>query len=250
MESQIETAEALECLMMQLAEGVDEFITDTPLDRFAIYEAELEVPKSKSLPQAPVAKPEVQAPPRDDFAQYQDVSTLLLKLREALPQTLTRGAQHEFELLGHEAAEIAVIIDPPSREADQMGNLEACEKVLLLQKSLLAIGLACDARAGQEPKAAIAFLPFSPWRVAQDRKLFEQENEILQEAMLARLKLRNFKHVVLAGANIGSMSKLDLGIPSTTLIPPSLMLREPLLKRKHWELLKKFHFELDKVLKI
>ncbi len=256
MESQIDHGLALEALMMQLSEGADDWILSEPVSRFSD-------PKEQAKPaiEMPVTlKPQAQAAPKSvqvdtDFETCSDISAVMDKLKAVLPPALLRNAMNDLEILGNDDADIAVIIDPPQIAADQQGDLTSDPAIQLLLKSFAAIDLALDAEGGKEPRAGIAVLPISPWRIAQDRKLMDAEAEIFRLAMMKRLQLRNFRAIILAGNNVASIDRhlkgdQFAGLDVYSVVSPVMMLREPLLKRRHWQMLLAIHKQLDEILKI
>lgn len=259
MESHMDHALALEALMMQLAEGVDEWILDAPVTRFidpeSVRFAHQDTKHAQKIAPKVADAREKPAEIQVNFEDCIDIPAVLDALKAVLPPALIRSALNDLEILGDEDADIAIIIDPPHQMADQQGDLAADPAIKLLLKSFAAIDLGLNADGGKEPRARIAILPISPWRVAQDRKLMEGEAEIFRDALQARLLHRQFKALVLAGNNIAGIERhlFDdqyAGIDVYSVVSSAMMLREPLLKRRHWQMLLALNGKLDEILKI
>ncbi len=267
MESGLDAALALRALQIQLDEGVDEWILPAAQSRFD----EAKQAKAKALDKAGIANNVVpkgdegertaaggagaqglEAKRSDqvesvalDFLNLGNEAEILKALQEALPRALRISGNDAVEALGAQDAPIWVICDPPHREAQNALDLEADPSIRLLRKSLQAIGLDLDASLGKEPEAFMRIVPISSWRMPQDRKFVEAEAMIFAQALEARVKLAAPKAILLAGSNLGMLeAKIEEGqvfdVPAFVLISPNLMLREPLLKRKHWERLLAF----------
>lgn len=261
MDSAFEIERSLRALELHIAEGVDEWIMPAPRSRFEDAAREKIDTKPAPTPKSPPPEPvgvlsaEANSPAPVNFKNLQSEEEILNATLEALPQGIRAQLHDPLPDLGSIDAEIAVIIDPPFREAQVKGSLLGDPSISLLIKSLQAISLDLDASSGREPRAAIRVLPISPWRMPQDRKFVEAEAEIFQKALAARLALAQHRAVLLAGSNLAGLERMIadakiFDIPAFELVSPRIMLKEPMLKRVHWERLLKFHAELDGILNI
>lgn len=257
---------ALESLRYQLFEGVDECIELLPTNRFLIASSQAAqkaehdrapiapvAPKTRNTSEQASIADKKSEPQGDAFQDCKSEREILERLEAILPAALIDSAQSCLPGLGDGAAEIALIIDPPGGDADRAGDLLADEGSKLLLRSLEHIDIALDAESGVEPKARLRFLPISPWRIPQDRKFTPNEGKIFLAAMEAMIGVGGYRAVLLAGARLEALEREIIdgslwNIPATLLIPPRQMLREPLLKRNHWQTLVKFHHSLDKLM--
>lgn len=259
MESNIELERAFRALQIQLDEGIDEWILPFAQSRFdEAKAATLSQNPPTTMPAKPASAIETAVDTPDSGVDFETLKTdeaVIEALLKALPDGLKTALKDPLPALGREDAEIAVVVDPPFREAVAMGSLEGDASVRLLRKSLQAVHLDYDASAGKEPRALLRIIPISPWRIPQDRKFMENEAAIFKAALRARLRLGAPKIVLIAGSNLGGLeeeikdTKL-FDLPTRVLISPRIMLREPLLKKLHWQRLLELHAELDGILKL
>ncbi len=249
MESRSEQYLAVEWLMMQLAEGVDEVILPAPVDRFV--PRAIEVEESVSIPKSDISTNAGSVEKRN-IDQAINIEELCEVMRENISPELVSGAHYQFELVGDEHAEIAVIVDPPSQQSNRDEDFFTDLNMSLLLKSLEAINIGLDTRSGKEPFLKAAFLPISPWRIAQDRKLVDRNGRLFAESLKRRIEMRNFQYILLAGTNLAGIDKqiqsnLLFDLPVTSLISPKLMRSEPILKGRQWQLLCDLWVKLQEV---
>jgi len=186
------TARAL--LEWQVAMGVSETLSPTPVDRYAAR-----VPP----PAAPVAVPDAvpaAAPAAPDAARIAAAAPTLEALRDALAAfegcDLRQGARNCVFADGQSAARIMLIGEGPGREEDQTGRPFVGAAGRLLDQMFAAINMARD---HPDPARALYITNVVPWRPPGNREPTAQEIALLRPFLMRHIELAAPERLVLLG---------------------------------------------------
>lgn len=232
---------AFAALDWQVELGVQDWVLDEPLDRYALPERLTPAPKAA----APVVAPAPTSDPLAEARALADRAHSLDALREALTAfdlcELKKGARNTVFADGTPGARVMVIGEPPSRDEDLAGRPFAGPEGALLDKMFAAIGLA---RSGPD---ALYLCPLLPWRPPSDREPSAEEVALMRPFLDRHVALADPQIVVLMGngpckAVLGASGILRLrgqwatawGRPVLPMTHPTYLLRQPMAKREAW----------------
>ncbi len=253
------TAKAL--LEWQLEMGIDEAISEAPVNRFDLGPP---VAKPKEAPTPAIDKQTAERrekPPLPVVPKKPDVDAVkvakevaagahtLEELRAALEGftlcELRRGARNQVFGDGVAPARIMVIGDAPNRDEDRQGRPFVGKTGILLDRMFDAIGFsrgAADAEAGLYVTTAL------PWRPPHGRDAAPEENAMLLPFMEKHIELVAPDALVFMG-NAACQLLLGkrgitrmrgtwteaLGRPALPMFNPEALLRNPVAKREAWQ---------------
>ncbi|PWK59880.1 uracil-DNA glycosylase [Roseicyclus mahoneyensis] len=245
--------DALAMLDWQIELGADEAILDSPVDRFALEEAQAApVPAPVARPATPAAAaPAVAAPAVDatELARHSAASaTDLPSLRSAMEGfghcPLSQTATQLVFADGNPAARVMIVGEAPGREEDQQGRPFVGRAGQLLDRMLSAIGLD---RASDDPANAVYITNMLPWRPPQNRDPSPEELSMLGPFVRRHIELADPDILVLMGNHAcqgltGRMGITRLrgqwtevmGRPAIPMFHPAYLLRKPPEKAKAW----------------
>lgn len=257
-ELSLRALEALQRLSWQLDMGADEILLDAPVNRFLSAEKELEAQAQKKLlaKQKP-AHPEAEKAPIPQqvdyalaFSNVESFEALFAKLEEIVPSSLTKMARQKINGVGVNDAEILVLVDPPSRDAERKGSLFTGPRMKLVDAAFQSVGLCHQEIPLRKKTADIAIHPVSPWRTPQDRALDSEELQCLSAYWARYFALGAPKVVLLQGDRLQGLLRQIIdnklfGVNAERLISPAVMLADWRLKRDHWHRLLKLRDEIS-----
>ncbi len=247
MESALDWHTARALLEWQIEMGVDETISDTPVDRFALWAAEQAGAAAGAAPVATaVAAPVVAAPRVDAVAEARAAAAAALDLAglraalEAYPHCeLRRGARRLVFADGTPEAQVMIVGEAPGRDEDIEGRPFVGRAGQLLDRMLAAIGLS---RAD-----SVYITNVIPWRPPQNRDPKPEEIAMLQPFLQRHIALVDPDLLIVMGntscqALLGKRGILRLrGIwaevadrPALPMTHPAYLLRNPAAKREAW----------------
>lgn len=249
MESALEWHRARALLEWQLEMGVDEAISDSPVDRFALEQAARDQAKARQSqvaqapkPGAPVPK-EVGPDPVVVAQQAAKAAGSLEALRAAMDGyehcELKRGARSLVFADGTPGARVMIIGEAPGREEDRQGKPFVGAAGQLLDRMLEAIGLS---RAD-----SVYITNVLPWRPPQNRDPKPDEIAMLQPFLQRHIALAAPEVLILMG-NISCQAMLGkrgisrlrgtwdeaAGRPALPMFHPAYLLRNPAAKAEAW----------------
>lgn len=257
MESSPELERLISSLALQIELGVDEWVADRPINRFLAPQTQHPpAPRpEKSNGAAPKADPNLaEADPTALMTKAGDYTSIYQAALAALPKAVAEHFANEVMIapVGDPKSEFLLVVDAPSREAHDAGDLRADPANRLLEKSLTAIGLVLDPLIGA--RAQLQMVPIAPWRLPQGRRMTEAEAKIFQAALAQLIAISDYRAILFAGGDLAGLAPDIDGRfadhPAFALVSPRAMLREPLLKRRHWQGLLALHNQLDEILKL
>ncbi|MCB1400148.1 MAG: uracil-DNA glycosylase [Rhodobacteraceae bacterium] len=242
---------ALAALEWQLEAGVDEPITDAPLNRYELPEAQ-----ARMRAPAPEAAQTVPAPPEpvaevDPVVIAQRAAGAALDLpalAEAIAAfdlcELKKGARSTVFADGNPAARVMIIGEAPGRDEDIEGRPFVGRAGQLLDRMLAAIGLS---RGAPDAAAAVYITNTLPWRPPGNRTPEAAEIAMMRPFLARHVELADPDLVVLMGnaacqAALGRTGILKLrgnwaeafGRPALPMTHPAYLLRTPQAKREAW----------------
>ncbi|WP_103257846.1 uracil-DNA glycosylase [Tabrizicola aquatica] len=243
---------ALAALAWQVEAGVDEVISDAPVNR---YELAAEAPKlAKPAPQTNAPRQDLAAPPTlavDAVAAAKAVAaraTTLEELRSALAGfdlcELKRGARNTVFADGNPAARVLVLGEAPGAEEDREGRPFVGRAGQLLDKMFAAVGLS---RTSPAPETALYITNVMPWRPPGNRDPEPAEIAMMLPFVERHIALVDPQVIVVMGntplfALTGGKGILRargtwttaLGKPLLPMAHPAYLLRNPAMKREAW----------------
>lgn len=256
-----------ELLAFYAEAGVDDALTDEPIDRFAVSEtrpaASVRQAEPAQAPSLAIRQPEprMQAPatPRAPIAVPDEGQVALARQRAATAASLDDLRQHmaEFEGCnlkftaknlvfadGNPEADIMLVGEAPGRDEDLEGLPFVGRSGQLLDRMLAAIGL---------DRQSVYIANVIPWRPPGNRTPTPQETEICRPFIERQVELANPKVLVtLGGPSAKTLLNTTEGVmrlrgnwkthvmPSGTTIPamptlhPAYLLRNPAHKKFAW----------------
>ncbi|WP_010141009.1 uracil-DNA glycosylase [Oceanicola sp. S124] len=231
-------------LEWQVEMGVDECISDEPVDRFDLP---VEAPKARrNQPEAPVVRQEIDA--SDIARQAAQGAASLEALREAMAAyehcDLKRGARNLVFSDGNPKARVMILGEAPGRDEDREGRPFVGRAGQLLDRMLGAIGLA---RGAEEPEEAVYITNVLPWRPPQNRDPKPEEIAMMLPFVQRHVALVQPQVLVLMG-NIACQAAMNkrgilklrgtwaqaFGLPALPMTHPAYLLRQPQAKREAW----------------
>lgn len=244
-------------LAWQMAAGVDEAMSEEPVDRFALYTEQQEAqaarateapiaatPERRGAPPVPQAPAPVKVDPvaeaRRAAAAASDLAALSATLQAFPHCDLKRGARNFLFAEGTPGARVMWITDPPGAAEDKAGRLMAGPSAGLFAKMLGAIGL--------DPDESTYLAPLMPWPNRAGRGTEEEVTAMMVPFLRRHIELAAPEVIVLAGnqvvqALLGKSGILSLrgtwteimGRPALISLPPGILLQNTYLKRGSWE---------------
>ncbi len=247
----MDAATALALLEWQLEMGVDEALSDTPVDCYALPDIAPWSPRAareraKAVPQAPVA---VKGP--DPLAEAETAAKSASNLDELQAAMaafdhcgLKRGARSLVFADGNPQARVMVLGEAPGREEDAQGKPFVGAAGQLLDKMLGAIGLD---RATDIAESAVYITNVMPWRPPENRDPTPDEVAMMRPFLARHVELANPDLLILMGnfaceATLGKrgITRLRgqwtkaLGKPAMPMFHPAALLRRTEQKRDAW----------------
>jgi DNA polymerase len=233
--------------------GVDEVISETPVNRYDLPEAA----------RAPAAVAPAHAAPRDapapapDQPQVEAVeaartaaarATSLPALREIIAGfdlcDLKKGARNTVFADGNPEAHVLILGEAPGRDEDVEGRPFVGRAGQLLDRMFAAIGLS---RSAAEPEQAIYITNVLPWRPPGNRDPEPAEIAMMRPFVERHIALMNPRVIVVMGntplyALTGQKGVLRargtwttaLDRPMLPMVHPAYLLRNPIAKREAW----------------
>lgn len=232
----------------QIAMGIDEAISDAPVDRFAAS-AEAAVAKPpQPKPGAPEAVLNEGPDPVAMSKAIASAATDLDGLRAAMEAyefcDLKRGARQLVFADGRPGARVMIIGEAPGRDEDQAGLPFVGRAGQLLDLMFSHIGLA---RTSPDAESALYITNVLPWRPPQNRDPKPDEVAMMLPFLEKHVALANPDVLVAMGnhATGALLSKTGitrlrgkwteaLGRPVLPMFHPAYLLRNPAAKREAW----------------
>lgn len=247
----MDSAAAFAALQWQVELGVDEAISETPVNRFEVPNALPKINFGPSSNVAPVSVmpeiPMVQEAASDVAAMLARKCETLDALRDAMAVfdlcALKKGAKNLVFSDGAPAARVMVIGEAPGRDEDQQGKPFVGRAGQLLDKMFAAISLS---RAGQGTDG-VYITNVMPWRPPQNRDPNPEEIAMMLPFLQRHIELVK-PDVVVAMGNIACLALLGkqgitrlrgnwtdaFGTPVMPMFHPAALLRDPTKKRDAW----------------
>ncbi|WP_439109843.1 uracil-DNA glycosylase [Lentibacter sp.] len=244
MESAQQYWAARAALDWQVELGVDEALSETPVNRFELVDKPK--PKPVAEPNPHVQNVHIEAIKADPVAEASAAATAaqsLEELRAALERfehcELKRGARNLVFGEGAAGARVMVIGEAPDREGDREGKPFVGQAASLLGKMLGAIGLSLE--------DSVYATTVMPWRLLNQSGPTPEEVAMMRPFMARHVALAKPEIVILMGniscdAALGARGITRLrgtwgeayGVPAMPMFPPETLLRQPQLKREAW----------------
>lgn len=250
MESAIDWHTARALLEWQLEMGVDEAISDLPVDRYA-FEAEVKAKAeakrnataTATATAAPARARPKQLDPAEEASKAASAAMDLPGLRAALGAyehcQLKKGARNLVFSDGTPGAPVMIIGEAPGRDEDLQGKPFVGQAGQLLDRMLEPIGL--------DRARNVYITNVLPWRPPQNRDPKPDEIAMLQPFLRRHIALAKPKVLVVVG-NISCQALLGKrgitrlrghwteaeGLPALPIFHPAYLLRNPLAKREAW----------------
>ena len=241
---ELEYHQAKALLEWQVELGVDETISETPINRYEVPQVapKVEVPKPAA---APVVVQE--ADPVDIAKRAAQVDTLEA-LEAALASfehcELKRGARNTVFADGNPNASVMIIGEAPGRDEDIQGKPFVGRAGQLLDRMLDAISMG---RAAPDAEKSVYITNILPWRPPQNRDPRPDEIAMMLPFVMRHVELINPQVIVLMG-NVSCLAMLGrkgitrlrgnwtdvLGKPALPMFHPAYLLRNPHAKREAW----------------
>ncbi|OSP55670.1 uracil-DNA glycosylase family protein [Pseudoruegeria sp. SK021] len=235
---------ALKALLDWQAElGADEAIGDVPVDRYA-------APVTVSAVKSPaITAPEPMLPdPIVDAQAAAAAAGDLDGLRAALAAfphcELRHGARNLVFADGQPGARVMILGEAPGRDEDAQGLPFVGPVGQLLDRMLLAIGLA---RQADTLADAVYISNVMPWRPPQNRPPTSDEIAMLRPFVERHIALAKPEFLILMGNGAcqavlerGGITRLRgswvsaAGVPCLPMLHPAYLLRHPAAKRDAW----------------
>ncbi|CUH75068.1 uracil-DNA glycosylase [Tropicibacter naphthalenivorans] len=247
MESALDWHTARALLEWQMEMGVDEAISDRPVDRYAVEQAAKEAAEAKraqtATAKAPTRPKIVEIDPvaeaQKAAAGAQDLDGLRAAL-EAFPHcALKRGARNLVFSDGKPGARVMMVGEAPGRDEDLQGKPFVGRAGQLLDRMLAAIDLS------REDNVYITNV--LPWRPPQNRDPKPDEIAMMLPFLEKHIALAKPEVLVIVG-NVSCQALLAKrgitrlrgqwleakGKPALPMFHPAYLLRNPAAKREAW----------------
>ncbi len=236
------------CLEWQAELGIDEAISETPVNR---YELAAAAPRPAPPPAAaPASTAPAEAGPgpveaaRAAAAAAADLESLRAALGAYEHCELKKGAKSLVFADGRPGARVMIIGEAPGRDEDRMGRPFVGRAGQLLDRMLGAIGLS---RTAPDAVEAVYITNVLPWRPPQNRDPKPDEIAMLLPFLERHVALARPEVLVLMG-NAACQSVLQsrgitrlrgswtqgFGLPVLPMFHPAYLLRNPHAKREAW----------------
>lgn len=259
MESALEWHTAKALLDWQIEMGVDETISDAPMDRFAFETAAKEraAEAQAAVSQRGQTAPPVKQPKIDPIAEAEkavagvkDLGALRAVLDGFPHCDLKRGARNLVFSDGVPNAKVMFVGEAPGRDEDLQGKPFVGRAGQLLDKMLAAIDLS--------RRENVYITNVLPWRPPQNRDPKPDEIAMMLPFLKKHIALVNPDVVVIVG-NISCQALLGkrgitrlrgqwteaAGCPALPMFHPAYLLRNPAAKREAWEDLLELRAKLE-----
>lgn len=228
----------------QIEMGVDEALSETPINRFELVDmpkAKVPAVVAKEAPAEPVEQPKVDAVAVAKAAA--DGAGSLEALEAALAGfehcELKRGARNLVFAGGVPKARVMIIGEAPGRDEDREGKPFVGRSGQLLDKMLAAIGLSRD--------ESVYLTNVLPWRPPQNREPKPDEIAMMRPFVARHVALAEPELIILMGnmSCEAALSKRGItrlrgtwaeayGLPAMPMFHPAYLLRQPAMKREAW----------------
>ena len=236
------------CLEWQLDLGVDEAISETPVNRYETA-SPAEAPRPVGGPARPAApEPEPARAPdalaRNAAAAVGDLESLRAALAAYDQCDLKLGARNLVFADGRPGARVMIVGEAPGRDEDREGRPFVGRAGQLLDRMLGAIGLD---RHAPDPGRAVYITNVLPWRPPQNRDPKPEEIAMMLPFLERHVHLAAPEVLIPMGnaacqALLGSrgITRLrgtwtqGLGLPVLPMFHPAYLLRNPQAKREAW----------------
>lgn len=256
----LEASAALAALEWQYEMGVDEAISETPINR---YEQPQALPKmgassnikAVAMPKALPVQDSAPEVARLMAARCNDLDALRNAIGVFDHCALKKGARNLVFGDGNPAARVMIIGEAPGRDEDLQGLPFVGRAGQLLDKMFAAIGLS---RRGETPEDALYITNVMPWRPPQNRDPSHDEIAMMMPFLERHIALVNPDILVLMGntacsAVLGKKGITRLrghwteafGKPVLPMFHPAALLRDGLKKRDAWADLLALKSKLD-----
>lgn len=244
MESAAQYYAARAALDWQIELGVDEALSETPINRFEL----VDMPKAKAPEAKPAAAPvEPEPAPQIDTAAAARAAASAAQSLEELQAALAafehcelkRGARNLVFADGVAGAKVMIIGEAPGRDEDREGKPFVGHAGQLLDKMLAAIGLS---RA-----ESVYITNVLPWRPPQNRDPKPDEIAMMRPFLERHVELAAPDVLILMGniACEAALAKRGItrlrgawceayGKPAMPMFHPAYLLRQPQMKREAW----------------
>jgi DNA polymerase len=237
-------------LEWQIELGVDECISETPINRYEVKPQKLKLGPSSNI--APVSEMPTVLPIQETAADIAGIMAArcadLNALRDAMAIfdhcDLKQGAKNLVFSDGNPNARVMIVGEAPGRDEDAQGLPFVGAAGQLLDKMFAAIGLT---RTGETPNDALYITNVMPWRPPQNREPEPEEIAMMLPFLKRHIELVNPFIVVLMGntacqAVLGRKGITRLrgnwvegfGKPIMPMFHPAALLRDGLKKRDAW----------------
>lgn len=248
MESQYENINPWNSLQWQLNEGVDEWVFDEPLSRFdtqsskpiSQFEANFPQAATPQTMRAEGANAPTIAGDLPDFSSAQsanEISQMLIKTLSKLSESPEK-LYHEKEL--QKPVDLLIFTDQPSVAVVNAQNFLADSHWQFFEITLNTIGYSLDNTKKTYAQACI--LPLFPWVLNYSKFPDEKDIELALQAYLLRTAFYKPKaiaylssHYIAGKAQFDNTLSQALGQSSIELVAPQAMLKNYILKRRHWQ---------------
>ena len=239
--------------------GVDEAVSDAPLDRYAFD------PKATPQQASQKSVPEVAAEPAVDPLNAARAAIEGIDSCEALQNAmatfehceLKHGARNLVFSDGNPNAKAMIIGEAPGREEDLQGKPFVGRAGQLLDRMFAAIGLS---RSSELAKQSIYLTNVLPWRPPHNRDPKLDEIAILWPFLEKHIQLVS-PDIIVAMGNISCQALLGergitrlrgkmqnkQGVDILPMFHPAFLLRNPIAKREAWVDLLKLKTKLDAI---
>ncbi len=247
MESALDYHTAKALLEWQVEFGVDEAISEQPVNRFEVKPAPKKV-AAAAAPVAPAIVPGIaQKPAEVDGVELAraaasgagDIGALKSALAEFDACELKRGARNLVFADGALGSRVMVIGDAPTRDEDREGRPFVGDAGVLLDKMFGAIDL------GREQ--GVYLTTVLPWRLPRNQDVQPRDLAMMVPFLERHVALAKPEVLVLMG-NLAcqatlkkrGMSRLRgewseaMGLPALPMLHPEALLRSPEKKREAW----------------
>ncbi|MCC1494213.1 uracil-DNA glycosylase family protein [Cognatishimia sp. F0-27] len=251
MDSALDWHSAKAMLEWQIEIGVDEAISDRPVDRFAHEQALREAARERAERQKPGAAspgaapraPRVEVDPVAVARAAATAATDLDALRAAMGAfehcELKRGARNLVFCDGQPGARVMIVGEAPGRDEDRIGRPFVGKAGQLLDKMLAAIDLSRE--------ESVYITNVLPWRPPQNRDPRPEEIAMMKPFLERHIALADPALLVIVG-NISAQTLLGkrgitrlrgtwteaLGRPALPILHPAYLLRQNEAKRDTW----------------
>lgn len=237
-------------LEWQIEMGVDECITDAPINRYEVKSQKLKLGPTSNI--GPVSAMPAIFPVQESAA---DISRImagrcadLTALRDAMAVFdhcgLKKGAKNLVFADGNPSARVMIIGEAPGRDEDAQGLPFVGPAGQLLDKMFAAIGMA---RTGETAQDALYITNVMPWRPPQNRDPEPEEITMMLPFLKRHIELVNPEMIVLMGntacqAVLGRKGITRLrgnwtsafDVPVMPMFHPTALLSDGLKKREAW----------------